>query len=208
MLCLLWEQSKKSKTKVDHLICTLSLCKKRYYLWKGTIFYRSRITHIQRLQILEYGMQKVSIKNICYFTGLSRRCVYRCFKKVAKVLIPRYYANPEKVGGKGIKVEVDEYKFGKRKYNKGHRVEGVWVLGIKECSGERRVKLIFVNDRTKATLTKILVRYVEKDTKVHTDCWKGYNSLSEYFDAHLTVNHSDNFKDPVTKSHTNSIEGN
>ncbi|KAF9761589.1 hypothetical protein NGRA_2542 [Nosema granulosis] len=137
-----------------------------------------------------------------YFAVISRRFVSRCLKKAAKVLIPRYYANLEKLGGKGIKVKVDESKFGKRMYNKGHRVEGVWVLGIKECSGERRVKLIHVNDRT-----KILVIYVEKDTKIHTYCWKRYNSLSEYFDAHLTANHSEYFKDPVTMSHTNSIEG-
>jgi hypothetical protein len=26
-------------------------------------------------------------------------------------------------------VEVDESKFGKRKYHRGHRVEGVWVIG-------------------------------------------------------------------------------
>lgn len=28
-----------------------------------------------------------------------------------------------------VVVEVDEYKFGKRKYHKGHQVEGVWVVG-------------------------------------------------------------------------------
>jgi hypothetical protein len=26
-------------------------------------------------------------------------------------------------------VEIDESKFGKRKHNRGHRVEGVWVVG-------------------------------------------------------------------------------
>jgi hypothetical protein len=25
-------------------------------------------------------------------------------------------------------IEIDESKFGKRKYNKGHRVEGVWIV--------------------------------------------------------------------------------
>ena len=33
------------------------------------------------------------------------------------------------IGGEGIIVEIDESKFGKRKYNRGHRVEGVWVVG-------------------------------------------------------------------------------
>ena len=34
-------------------------------------------------------------------------------------------------------VEIDESKFGKRKYNKGHRVEGQWLFGgIKRSSGK------------------------------------------------------------------------
>ena len=34
------------------------------------------------------------------------------------------------IGGDGVIVEIDESKFGKRKYNnRGHRVEGVWVVG-------------------------------------------------------------------------------
>ncbi len=36
------------------------------------------------------------------------------------------------IGGKNIVVEIDESKFGKRKYHRGHRVEGVWVLGMVE----------------------------------------------------------------------------
>jgi len=34
------------------------------------------------------------------------------------------------IGGEGIIVEIDESKFGKRKYNRGHRVEGIWVVGV------------------------------------------------------------------------------
>ena len=33
----------------------------------------------------------------------------------------------EKIGGEGKRVQIDESKFGKRKYHKGHRVEGQWV---------------------------------------------------------------------------------
>jgi hypothetical protein len=32
------------------------------------------------------------------------------------------------VGEEGVIVEVDETKLGKRKYNRDHRVEGVWIV--------------------------------------------------------------------------------
>jgi hypothetical protein len=42
----------------------------------------------------------------------------------------------EKIGGNGMIVEIDESKFGKRKYNRNHRVEGVWILEMIEKTGQ------------------------------------------------------------------------
>ena len=36
------------------------------------------------------------------------------------------------IGGEGIVVEIDESKFGKWKYSRGHKVDDVWVLEIVE----------------------------------------------------------------------------
>ena len=43
--------------------------------------------------------------------------------------------NPSPLGGLGIMVELDEAKFGKRKYNKGVYRDGQWVLGVVDIFG-------------------------------------------------------------------------
>ncbi len=55
-------------------------------------------------------------------------------------------------------VEMDESKFGKRKYHQGHRVEGVWVVGAVERTLQRRMFAISVDDRSRETLRAIIER--------------------------------------------------
>ena len=43
------------------------------------------------------------------------------------------------IGGENVIVEIDESKFGKPKYHRGHPVEGAWVIGGVERAAERRV---------------------------------------------------------------------
>ncbi|KAJ8930186.1 hypothetical protein NQ314_017050 [Rhamnusium bicolor] len=82
------------------------------------------------------------------------------------------------IGGEGKIVEIDETKIGKRKYNKGRYLEGQWVFGGIE-RGSRKFFLMTVG--------------------VHT-------TLGEKQYKHLTVNHSVNFVDPDTGTHTQNIE--
>ncbi|GBN04149.1 hypothetical protein AVEN_119016-1 [Araneus ventricosus] len=112
----------------------------------------------------------------------------------------------KKLGGVGHVVEIDESKFGKRKYHKGKRVEGKWVFGGIE-RGSKEGFFCVVEDRTAETLIEITKKYVAPGTTVLSDCWKFYRPLSEEGYVHYTVNHSVNFKDPITGAHTNGIEG-
>jgi transposase-like protein len=111
------------------------------------------------------------------------------------------------IGGPGVVVEVDESKFGKRKYHRGHRVDGAWVFGGREKENKKMCFFEVVKDRTASTLLEVIQRKVLPGSVIYSDCWKGYSCLESHGYVHYTVNHSENFKDPVTGVHTNSIEG-
>ena len=53
------------------------------------------------------------------------------------------------IGGPGIIVEIDESKFGKRKYYKGRRVDGVWVFGGIENDSKSVFYYLLRTDRLK-----------------------------------------------------------
>ncbi|XP_069968835.1 uncharacterized protein [Bactrocera oleae] len=62
-----------------------------------------------------------------------------------------------KIGGPGKKVQIDESKFGKRKYNKGRRVEGYWVLGmVEDGSEDLRLEVCPDNVRAAEVLISLL----------------------------------------------------
>lgn len=50
-----------------------------------------------------------------------------CRDKEYSVFVP--FLLGTKIGGKGLYVEIDESKFGRRKYYRGHHVDGQWVFG-------------------------------------------------------------------------------
>ncbi|GBL77793.1 hypothetical protein AVEN_241515-1 [Araneus ventricosus] len=85
-------------------------------------------------------------------------------------------------------------------------MEGKWVFGGIE-RGSKESFFCVVEDRTAETLIEITKKYVAPGTTVLSDCWKSYRSLSEEGYVRYSVNHSVNFKDPITGVHTNGIEG-
>jgi hypothetical protein len=74
-----------------------------------------------------------------------------------------------KIGGPNKTVEIDESKFCRRKYHRGHPVKGQWVFGdVERGSGE--TFLIPVKDRTADTLMAIICDWIEPGTTVISDC--------------------------------------
>ena len=138
---------------------------------------------------------KISDPSICDWASFCR-----------EVLIEWCLKREGPIGGEGKIVEVDESKFGKRKYNVGRLIEGQWVFGG-VCRETREFFMVPVQQRDSATLLGIIKDRILPGTTIISDCWKAYNCLQDEGYTHLTVNHSVNFVDPNNKAtHTNNIE--
>ena len=141
-------------------------------------------------------------------TGHSNKTVsifYRYFRSMVAGMVDE---EDQYIGGEGVIVELDETKMGKRKYNRGHRVEGVWVLGGDERTSERRIFMARVDDRSSATILAVILKFVRPGSIVITDLWRSYSQLSGNLGlTHLTVNHSQTYKDKESSACTNTIEG-
>ncbi|KAI5152418.1 hypothetical protein ENBRE01_2815, partial [Enteropsectra breve] len=188
--------------------CTWKECKYRESVLNDTPFYHSRLARAEVLKVIWLWSEGVKKKTIAKIVEVSRQAVSLVIKKLKNKLISNFWLHTEQIGGAGIVVEIDESKFGLRKYHKGHHVEGVWVFGLVEKTPERRIVLIPVEKRNRETLETLLKKYVDKDSIVHSDCWKAYAHIKSYFAEHKQVNHSKGFKDPITGITTNTIEGN
>ncbi|KCZ75300.1 hypothetical protein H311_03726 [Anncaliia algerae PRA109] len=65
------------------------------------------------------------------------------------------------IGGKDILFQLEESKFGMRKYHHGHHVEGVWLFGGVEVTSKRKFFCIKVEIRNAAVLTSIILKFVK-----------------------------------------------
>ncbi|XP_047518399.1 uncharacterized protein LOC125058366 isoform X1 [Pieris napi] len=128
-------------------------------------------------------------------TCLSRATITDWYSYCREVIVIYYLETQQikgKIGGPGKIVQIDESKFGRRKYNKGRRVEGHWVLGmIEDGSEDLRLEVCPDNVRSAEVLVPLIKKHVEVGTTIHTDCWRAYDCLAEHGYHHKKVNHSD-----------------
>jgi len=111
----------------------------------------------------------------------------------------------EKIGGPNKTVEIDESKFGRRKYHRGHPVKGQWVSGGVECESGKTF-LVPVPNRIADALMAVIDAWIEPGTMVIIDCWGAYQDLDAQSYTHRTVNNSIGFVDQRSGTDTNTIE--
>jgi len=162
----------------------------------------SEVMHMGYLWLTECSAKTTQIQ-----TGHSKPTV-SAYRNFFRQLVSEMIETDDcMIGGPGVIVQIDETKMGKRKYHRGHRVDGAWVLVGVESTVERLVFAEVVPDRREETLTDVINRHVCAGSIIWTDMWKGYAALSKKFDVqHDVVNHSRSFKSD-TGVNTNTVEG-
>lgn len=111
----------------------------------------------------------------------------------------------EKIGGFGKTIDVDESKFGKRKYPQGHPVKGQLVIGgVERESG--KFFLVAVHDQSKETLIGLIKQWIEPGTTIYSAGLSLYQTLEKEDFDYLTITHGVNFVDPTTDCPINANE--
>ena len=159
------------------------------------------ITWLQNNGLLARGMKCKcgSIMRSGTIAGISEGRGWRCPEKSCRKFAS---LRTQPIGGPGNVFEIDESKFGHRKYSRGRMLSGQWVFGGIDVD-TKDIFMILVQNRTAATLVPLIEQYILPGT---CDEWASYNLISSTTFQHLTVNHSIHFVNPTTGVHTQTIE--
>lgn len=116
------------------------------------------------------------------------------------------------LGGEGVVVQIDKSLFvHKVKHHRGHPPrDEVWVYGMVDTSftSPFHGHLQVVARRDAATSLPIIQTHVRPGTIIWSDQWRAYSGVASLPNVALdsTVNHSLEFKNPVTGVHTKNVE--
>ena len=138
--------------------------------------------------------------------------------------------NLPKMGGTNQIVQIDESLMrGRRKYNRGRMLQGnrvppsrqnygrtvvgPWVFGLVwvRPDGKKDLRMFHVVRRDEATLRPIIQQNVAPETIIMSDEWLAYRNIPNWPNfnyIHRTVNHSENFVNPIDGTNTQRIESN
>ena len=180
-------------------------CSSSMSIKNGSWFQQSNLTFREILLLTYDIVRREPAHHITDEYGFSSRTIADWGMFCRETMLIFMEGCSEKIGGPNKTVEIDESKFGRRKYHRGHPVKGQWVFGgVERESG--RTFLVPVPDRTADTLVTIIRDWIEPGTTIISDQWAAYRNLDSHGYTHRTVNHSVAFKDPITGETTNKIE--
>jgi transposase-like protein len=188
--------------------CTTKSCRRKVSCLKDGFFSKSRLPVHDTLLLAYLWLTGDSYSSALAKTTHSTHTIVDYYSYFRQLVADSLNDEDWTIGGEDIIIEIDESKFGKRKHNRGKRIEGAWVIGGIERTAERKFFVQVVENRNRETIIDVLSKHILPGSIVHTDCWKGYIGIDEQLPIeHRTVNHKEGFVDGDTGVHTNTIEG-
>ena len=185
--------------------CCIRLCRSSTSIRSGSWFSHSHLSIEQILELTFCWSEELPLKTAVKWSRVTEKTVIDWFNFCRDTCAEYLHNHSTPIDGLGKIVEIDESKFGKRKYNRRRHVDGRWVIGGIE-RGSDNMFLQIVDSRDARILIPIIQANVQQGSIIHTDDWKAYRRLPRYGYTHHIVNHSENFVDPTTGAHTHTIE--
>ena len=187
----------------------------KFTVKKGTWFGDVHVTMSTILWICWYFVAKTSEKNTKMYLDMGKndRTIVDWFSMCREVCDWWMLNRSEQLGGPGKIVEIDESYFaGVQKYGRGRarKVRHPWGFAAVE-RGSFKTKMENVEGRGREQLLPILSKWIKPETTIHSDRHGAYFNLEQYVDHcidHYTVNHKNNYVDPQSGAHTQSVESN
>uniref|UniRef100_A0A182W8J4 DDE_Tnp_IS1595 domain-containing protein n=1 Tax=Anopheles minimus TaxID=112268 RepID=A0A182W8J4_9DIPT len=187
-------------------LCCRKSCAGACTIRTGSIFFGAKSSLASLTRLLYEWSAKSSVSRAMAETGLGCSAVLDWYRLLRDILFDyEFDRTSRQIGGTGMTVEVDETKVVRRKYHVG-RVSAShkeWLVGgICRETGD-----IFLERQESGRIERLDPATCGPRTLILSDSWAGYNGLSALGFQHETVNHSNNFVDPLQGDvHTQRIE--
>ena len=111
-------------------------------------------------------------------------------REVCMVRLDVYFEESGQIEGPSKIVEIVEMKFGCRKYERGHVIQGTWIFGALDIeTNDLRLEIFPLNKRDRATLIPVIRKHIAPGSKICSYSWKSYDVFGDEGYEHVTCNH-------------------
>lgn len=138
----------------------LQISAEKQFLSKKKIFLLECLTLKNTLYLAYLWLSKTLVSSAIIHVSCSSATAIAYYDYFRQLIADLIDENQSIIGGEEVVVEIDETKVGKRKYNKSHRVDGVWVVGGVERTKKRCVFAVNVEKRDNKTLLDVIKKHV------------------------------------------------